>query len=70
MLTLLDGHLSGQHYVSILERCPFYRESTTSKRSEERQGSTVDPCLNGAYSYCRPHLNEASVHLIEVHVNP
>ena len=34
-----DGHLGDLQYVSVLERCPSYRES--NKGSKERQGPTL-----------------------------
>ena len=37
--SLQDGHLWDRHQVSVLERCPSYRES--NKRSIERQGLTL-----------------------------
>ena len=37
--SLYDGHLWDRHQVSVLERCPSYREST--KGSKERQGPTI-----------------------------
>ena len=35
----LDGQLWNRHSVSVLERCPSYRES--NKGSEEKQGPTL-----------------------------
>ena len=34
----------GQHYVSILDRCPSYRAET--KQSKERQGPTLGVCFS------------------------
>ena len=39
----LDGHLWDLHYVSILERCLSYRES--SKDSKERGGPALGVCF-------------------------
>ena len=37
--SLQDGHLWDRHEVSVLERCPSYREST--KGNKQRQGPTL-----------------------------
>ena len=56
--SLQDGHLWDRHYVSVLERCPSYKESNKAKK--QKQGPTLGVRFTEVSVLWRCPLRESS----------